>query len=103
MDIRPLDRRGLGETVAWASALGVVGLLLLVDLIKTGSMDPILLGGLSGLLAALLGRGTQSANERSAREETARALEDAARAAVRRAEDAARRAEDATSTKEGNK
>lgn len=95
MDIRPIDRRGLGETVAWASALGLTAMLLLAGLLKTGTMDPVLLGGFSGIVAALLGRGTQAASERSAREEHARELEGAAKGWAIKAEEAARRAEDA--------
>lgn len=96
MDMRPIDRRGLGEVVAWASCLAVVALLLLVDLVKTGKLDGSLLGLLGGVVAALLGRGTQSASERSAREEMARQLEMTAKGWAFKAEEAARRAESAT-------
>jgi hypothetical protein len=93
MDIRPTDRRGLGETVAWAASLNVVGVLLVVDLVKTGHLDSTLLGLLSGVVAAVLARGTQSAAERSAREEQSRALEDAARGWAKKAEESARKTE----------
>jgi hypothetical protein len=95
MALRPIDRRGLGEVIAWSSALGMLGLLLLTSLIKKGEMDPVLVGSFSGLITALLARGAQSASERSGREDVAHQLEDAAKGYARRAEEAARRAEEA--------
>jgi hypothetical protein len=97
----PIDRRGLGEIVAWSSCLVVVGLLCAVEIAKTGQLSGQMTGLLAGIVAALMGRGAQSASERSAREEIAaqrerqaQLHEDAARAWAQKAEQAARRLED---------
>lgn len=95
MDLRPIDRRGLGEVVAWAAALSATTLLLIATLVKTGSLDHTLLGLFIGQVTALAARGMQSASERSAREGQAQQLELAAKSFAARAEEAARRAEDA--------
>lgn len=95
MDLRPVDRRGLGEVVAWACSMAVVGVALIAGLVKTGEFNPVLLGSLSGLVTALVARGAQSASERSAREEIARQQENAARAYLEKAKAEADRAEDA--------
>jgi hypothetical protein len=95
MDLRPIDRRGLGEIVAWASSLGCVTLLLIATLVRTGNLDATLLGLLGGLVTATLARGAQSASERSAREDLARQLDESARAAAETAKRFAERAETA--------
>lgn len=73
----------------------MIGLALIAGLFKTGDLNPVLLGSLSGLVTALLARGAQSASERSAREEIARTSESAAKAYLNKAREQADRAEDA--------
>jgi len=67
--IGPIDRRGLGETVAWACALVCVTLLCLAELIKKGEIDPMLMGQFFALLTALVARGVEKAGQRSAVQE----------------------------------
>jgi len=93
MDLRPVDRRGLGETIAWASALTFTSILLAASLFKTGHFDPTILGFFGGLIAAVMARGAQSSAERSSRDDLARQLDESARAAAMRSEDSARRAQ----------
>jgi voltage-gated potassium channel Kch len=100
MDLRPIDRRGLGEVVAWSSVLLLVALLIVADLFKTGKLDDRLIGLLGGVVAALMGRGAQSAAERSAREDIARQLENSAKAYALKAKEAADRAEEAATSTE---
>lgn len=93
MDSRPVDRRGLNETIAWSSVLVCLTLLLCASLFKTGRFDTVLIGMLGGTVTALLARAAQSNAERSSREEISRQVDESARAAAIRSEDSARRAQ----------
>jgi hypothetical protein len=66
IQLQPVDRRGLGETIGWASCLIVVGLMSITYLLKNGTIEPTLMGMLSGIVTAVMARSLQSASERSA-------------------------------------
>lgn len=71
MDLRPLDRRGLGEIVTWACVTTILGVLNLAYMILTSrrasgvEVDHTLMGALVGAITAFIARGTQGAAERS--------------------------------------
>jgi hypothetical protein len=71
MALRPLDRRGLGEIVAWSCASFMVGLVAIVKMIThQGEVDGVLMGQFVAIITILVARGTQGAAERSAKQES---------------------------------
>jgi len=69
--LAPVDRRGLGEVVTWASILVCLTLITCVVLVlQAAHNQPIeipntILGIISGVVTAFIARGTQGAVERS--------------------------------------
>ena len=70
MGLRPIDRRGLGEIVAWSCASFMVGLVAVVKMIThKGEVDSVLMGQFVAIITILVARGTQGAAERSAKQD----------------------------------
>lgn len=59
------DRRGLGEIVAWASALLALVVVAVAQIFRSGGIDYEVRGLFLGLVVALISRGTKGAMDRS--------------------------------------
>lgn len=66
MGLTAIDRRGLGEIVAWSCATVMTGAVLIAKLLVTKEIDGILMAQFIGVVTILVARGTQGAAERSA-------------------------------------
>lgn len=62
----PVDRRGLAEIVAWSCAVIMTGLVLTVAMVQRMPEAYVLTGLFSGVITALLSRGTKGAIDRDA-------------------------------------
>lgn len=61
-----MDRRGLGEIIAWVAIVVMTGLVALGAMITRDQSAPFAVSIFAGAVAALLGRGTKGAIDRDA-------------------------------------
>lgn len=64
MTIGPVDRRGLAEVVAFATALLAITVVMLAEIVR-GQLDPEIRGLFISAWTILVARGTKAAMDRS--------------------------------------